>query len=119
MNNTIVEKLKNLSNVCDMDEREILEDMIHNAADYVRQVIIMECSAINFAGREGSEFRDKVTETDTRRSQIHNGLISTVNVVNRIAAIHNHPPIYTGESHRRCYGDFAINLVNEIFNGRT
>ena len=117
--NKIVEKLRNLSAVCDEDERELIEEMVHNAADYVRQVVIMESTAINFAGRKNDEFRDKVAETDTRRSLTHNNLISMVNVVNRIAQLHDHSLIYTGENHRRCDGDFAIKLVDEIFNSRT
>jgi len=114
----ITSRLKELSYVCCTDEQELIEQMVHSAADYVRQVVIMESTAMNLAGRDNESYRNKKLETDKTRTQIHNGLISKVDIVNRICEMHDLPPIYDGEEHRRCYGDFAIELVGEIFTER-
>ncbi len=114
----ISEKLKMLVGICDELERELVEEMIFDAAAYVRQVVIMESTSANFAGREGERYRNAVEETDKRRSEVHNGLINSVNIVNRLCEKYELEPIYTGGEQRRFYGDFAIELVNEIFVNR-
>ena len=117
--NGLTERLKELSGVCCSDEQELIEQMVHSAADYVRQVVVMESTAMNLAGRDKESFRSKKFETDGTRSQIHNGLIDKVRIVNRICKNHDLPPIYEGPEHRRNYGDFTIALVEEIFRNRT
>ena len=57
----LTEKLDRLLPLCDADERELIEDMISDAANYVKCVVIMESQAHNFAGREGQDYRDTVT----------------------------------------------------------
>ncbi|MBQ3054614.1 MAG: DUF3232 domain-containing protein [Oscillospiraceae bacterium] len=112
------EQLQALVHVCDSDERELIERMIHSSADYVRQVVIMESTRLNFAGRQSDDLRAKVSETDKVRTDRHNALIATVNIVNRICDAHHLPRIYCGSEKRREYGDFAIELTAEIFNDR-
>ena len=118
MKNIIIQ-LKKLSEACDSDECELIEKMVHNAADYVRQVVVMESISINLASRDNESYRNERLDADERRSLIHNGFIGSVNVVNRICEIHNFPPIYTYEKHRRLYGDFALEIVDEIFTNRS
>ena len=48
----------------------------------------------------------------------HNSLISATDIVNRLCTNHGLPLIYSGDSVRRHYGDFAIALVAEIFEAR-
>ena len=115
----ITEQLRELAEVCDSDERELIEQMVHSAADYVRQVVVMESTAMNLAGRDAENFRRQRLNTDEARSLIHNGFIADVVVVNRLCQNHGMQPIYTGQDHRRCFGDFAIRLVDEIFNDRS
>lgn len=114
----ITEKLEKMKSALSIPEREFVEQMIKSAADYVRQVTIMESVAANFAGRENEEYRVKLSTEDSARTGIHNGLITNVNAVNRMCEKYNLPPIYEGSSARREYGDFAIALVDEIFNAR-
>ena len=115
----LTERLKELSRVCCTDEQELIEQMVHSAADYVRQVVVMESTAMNFAGRDKESYRSKKAETDGATSQIHNGLINKVRIVNRICENHSLPPIYEGPEERKSYGTFAIVLVEEIFRNRT
>ena len=115
---TLMEQLNALTQVCDEDERALIEEMVLNAGDYVQAVISTECKRINYAGREGEGLRKTFSEADSRRTIVHNSLISMVDTVNKLCQLHNLPPIYTGDSQRRHYGDFAQQLVNEIFEER-
>ena len=114
----LTERLDLLLPLCDDDERELIEDMICDAANYVKCVAIMEAQAHNFAGRTGQDYRDTVTRADNTRHIQHNALISSVNVVNRICVSHNVEPIYQGDTVRKHYGDFALELITEIFVNR-
>ena len=55
----LTEQLKALSAVCCTDEQDFIERMVHSAADYVRQVVVMESTAMNLAGRANERFRQK------------------------------------------------------------
>ena len=115
---TYLTAISALTKVCDTDERELIEEMIFNAADYVQVVTTMETKRANYVGRQGADLREVVTMADSARSKIHNSLIARVNAVNRICDAHGLPRLYNGDEQRRHYGDFAIELVNEIFTMR-
>lgn len=114
----LMEQISSLVAVCNEVERKFIEKMVLAAGDYVRIVIQMKTKSLNYAGRTGEELRSAVQESDRERSSCHNALISCVDIANRICSAHNQPPIYTGSSARREYGDFAIALVSEIFSVR-
>lgn len=114
----LLKQINTLVTFCDEDECECIEEMIISAANYVQAVTEMECKALNFAKRSGDDFRSTVSAADSRRTNVHNGLISNVNIVNRICAMHDLPELYTGSDQRREYGDFAQKLVHEIFTQR-
>ena len=115
---TLMEQLNALAKVCDEDECAIIEEMIINASDYVQAVINTETKRVNYVGRQGENFRKIFSEADSHRTVVHNSLISMVDTVNKLCECHNLPQIYTGDSNRRCYGDFALKLVAELFEGR-
>ena len=115
---TLTEQILALSRVCDAEEREMIEEMILAAAAYIAAVVKMETSALNVAGRTDADLRDMVSETDRARTIAHDKLIVSVDIVNRISSTHDLPPIYTGSTVRRAYGDFALALSAEIFRDR-
>lgn len=114
----LMEQIAALAAVCDEDEADFLEKLIVSAADYTRAVIRMKTKSLNYVKRRGEELRMVVEETDGERSNCHNALISYVDIVNRICDFHALPRIYTGPNVRREYGEFAIRLVNEVFDQR-
>jgi len=116
--NTLLSRIQELVLVCDTDERELIEEMVTKAAAYVQAVTIMETTARNYTDRAADELREAVSSTDKSRRNVHNSLISAVDIVNRICAMHNQPALYTGSERRREYGDFALALVTEIFANR-
>ena len=111
-------RIDDLLKRCDGAERELIEQMIHNAADYVRAVIIMETAASNITERDLEEAREIRQSTDRARSVAHDAFISSVNVVNRICDAHKIRKLYDGAEDRREYGDFAMRLVSDIFSKR-
>lgn len=108
-----------LSAHCNDTERRMIEEMIVGAADYVHAVTVMETKVANYFGRSGDDKSEAVATADSWRTGRHESLMTKVNIVNRICANHGMEPIYTGGSHRRQYGDFALELVTEIFVGRS
>lgn len=115
----ILERLKELSDAVDDDLKDSVEDVVVAAGKYVSAVTTMECTARNFAGRTGADKREVVEQTDKARTIAHNSFISAVDLANRIANSQGMAPIYTGGSERRKYGDFALQIVDEIFKERT
>ena len=115
---TLFEQLTNLINTCDTEERELIEQMIRCAADYVKAVTEERLARMNLAGLEDSAKRENIVTKDETRSHCHNAFIDATNIVNRLCESHRLPLIYTGEKHRYHYGAFAGQLVDAIFENR-
>lgn len=114
----ILESISGLVALCRDAEKRMIEKMVMSAADYVQAVIEMKTTSFNYTARAGEDLRDHVERTDKKRRSAHDALISYVDIVNRLCVAHDYPPIYTSGEARREYGDFAIRLVNEIFEMR-
>ena len=114
----ILEKLADLSARVDDDLKEEVENVVLAAGRYVQAVTRMEVTARNLAGRSLADKRDEVARTDKERTVAHNAFIDAVDMANRLAATCGMEPIYTGGPERRCYGDFAMAIVEEIFTAR-
>lgn len=113
-----LEKISQLTSLCSEPEKKFIERMLLSAANYIQAVAEMETKALNYAGRPAQELRDAVSESDSARTRAHDSLIAAVNVANRICIAHGMEPLYTGDSVRRHYGDFALALTTEIFEQR-
>ena len=111
-------KIKELAECCNEMQRRLIKNMIHKAVDYVRAVVVMETAASNIEGLDSADAKELRESTDRARSLAHDAFISSVDVVNRICDKHGVPRIYTGGEHRREYGDFAMELVKDIFANR-
>lgn len=111
-------RIKELAECCNEVQRKMIKKMIHDAADYVRAVVVMETAASNIEGLDSADAKEIRESTDRARSMAHDAFISSVNAVNRICDKHGVPPIYTGSAERREYGDFAMELVEDIFANR-
>lgn len=111
-------KIFDLVQICNRAERFRISMMLNNAADYVRSVVAMEVVAARVEDLDTEDFKDQRESTDRTRSNDHNAFISSVDAVNKICDAHGIPHIYTGGSNRRDYGDFAMELVSDIFAKR-
>ena len=115
---TLLQQIEELKRHFDEEEMDCVEEMILKAGQYVQAVVRMETTARNWVGRGGEELREKVSSTDGSRRMAHNSLISATDIVNRLCKNHDLPLIYTGDTVRRHYGDFALALVKEVFEKR-
>lgn len=111
-------RIKELVDLCNSAERFRISMMLNNAADYVRSVVAMEVVAARVVDFNPEDFRDERQSTDRTRSNDHNSFISSVDAVNKICDAHGVPRIYVGGTERRAYGDFAMELVADIFGKR-
>lgn len=111
-------QINDLAKKCNDIECELIEQMIHNAADYVRAVIIMETAASNIASLDADGTREAKQSTDRVRTIAHDAFISSVNIVNRICDKYELRRIYTDGGDRRDYGEFALRIVRDIFASR-
>ena len=60
------------------------------------------------------EYQSKVTEMDRRRTMCHNSVLSSVNILNRLATKENLPLVYEGTvSNERPYRRDVANAVLE------
>ena len=110
---------KELIDLCTDAERFRISMMLNNAAEYVRAVVAMEVVAARVADFDDEDFKYERESTDRARSRAHDMFIASVNTVNDLCDIHSVPRIYTCGEARRAYGDFALELVSEIFSNRT
>ena len=113
-----MDRIKELVAICNSAERYRIACMLNNAADYVRAVTIMEVVAARIDDLDPEDFRDERASTDRARTNAHNDFIASVDVVNKICDTHNVPRLYTGGSERREYGDFAMELVADVYKNR-
>ncbi len=111
-------RIKELVELCNSAERFRISMMLNNAADYVRSVVAMEVVAARVVDLDPEDFREERESTDRNRSHTHDTFISSVDAVNKICDAHGVPRIYTGGTERRAYGDFAMELVADIFANR-
>lgn len=111
-------RIKELVELCNGAERFKISMMLNNAADYVRSVVAMEVVAAQVCEFDPEEYREERESTDRTRSNNHNTFISAIDAVNKICDVHGVSRIYTGSTDRRAYGDFAMELITDIFAKR-
>ena len=111
-------KFDELIRIAEASERDMIELMLHCAADYIRDTIYKETAIRNIVGFKSNEARSVVRLTDSACETRMDAFIATVNAVNGCCDAHGVPRIYLGSTDRRAYGDFAMELVADIFAKR-
>lgn len=103
----------------DEDCIELILDMEAACSEYVKTVVDMEFNRHYLKEiMDADEYRKEVESLDRARTIVHNDMMAKVNAVNRLCNNINAEAIYEGDEERSHYGDFAQDLVNEIFNER-
>lgn len=109
-----------ISNSEDLDCVEVLEDLVESAAEYVKDVNVLE-GGILIAKyyKDGEDYRNYIEGLDKERTSAHNELIANVKIINRLCKKYNLSPIYNGdEEDRIAIANFGFELVKEIFSTR-
>ena len=99
---------------------EIINTAMKSFVDYVSGVGQAELSTkMAYATLKEEELREKVSEMDSFRHTRHEEAIANVLLVNRLAAIYNTVPVFTGdESDRLQIADFCLEVTTYLFRNR-
>ena len=111
------------------DDRETVED-IENALmifeNYHKAIFDLEIKKRLYASgaMEADEYRELIPMLDKTRTYAHNALLTQVNILNRIAAEANLPPVYDGvvseeRPYRREVANAALDYVRGIILNRS
>lgn len=94
-------------------EINLLKNLVTTAVKYV-DIVVNQGMTLQ------SQRNDLIAleEIDTKRSRIHDSLISQISVVNRLCEKYGVATIYEGPDDRRSKGDFALQLVQSYFEDR-
>lgn len=103
------------------DDLSMIQDGINGMGEYISAVVNME-SAIQLAQirMDGDEFRVYVQSLDTARRHSHNGCLTSINLINRLATLNGLDVIFNIEGlDRTAIADKIIKpLVDEYFADR-
>ena len=102
------------------DDLELIEEIVKNCAEYVKDVDVGEAQIKRFyATLEGEELRERVAAVDQRRRIRHNEAITSCKMLNRIASLYNTEKVFTGDDTiREQVADFCLDLTTIIFQNR-
>lgn len=95
---------------------EFLNQNVQYMLDYVNIVVHQQHMMPILSFRyDGQEYRDRVEELDTRRRRIHNCAIDAINIINRMAKMHNMEDIFCVDTNDRyavadAIGDYVIEV---------
>lgn len=99
----------------DKDEAiSFITENIQHMLDYVNTVVHYQHMIPMLSFRyEGEEYRTRVMELDTRRRNVHNCAIDAINIINRMAKMHNMEDIFCVDTNDRyavadAIGDYVI-----------
>jgi porphobilinogen deaminase len=101
-------------------EKETIEELGEDCAEYVKRVAQME-NSINVSrfrlSRE--DYLDKIKNLDKMRKSYHDAVIVGVKVMNRLCALYEIPKIYKGDlSSRIEIAEFAKKYVDQLWDER-
>ena len=100
----------------DTEFLDILYGSLKSFEEYHSAIYDMESwmKIYSYKSVDKEEYQSKVTEMDRRRTMCHNSVLSSVNILNRLATKENLPLVYEGTvSNERPYRIDVANAVLE------
>ena len=100
----------------DKDMLDILYSSLKSFEEYHSVIFDMETwmKVFSYKSVDKEEYQSKVTDMNRRRTMCHNSVLSSVNILNRIAVKENLPLVYDGiVSEERPYRREVANAVLE------
>ena len=121
--NALTELIRRIATGIDPDcelDREALEDILPSFHDYVNTVVQGETRLLLFGQKEGQPYRELVSRYDQERHGKHETAIANVRALNRLAAIYELNPVFTGDdTQRHQMADFCLELDRYLFVNRS
>ena len=109
----------------DKDMLDILYSSLKSFEEYHSVIFDMEMwmKVFSYKSIDKEEYQSKVTDMDRRRTMCHNSVLSSVNILNRLAAKENLPLVYDGvvseeRPYRREVANAVLEYVENIVKNR-
>lgn len=127
MNTINAETILKLSSLYaeDTELLDILCSSLKSFEEYHSVIFDMETwiKVYSYKSVDKEEYQSKVTEMDRRRTMCHNSVLSSVNILNRLAAKENLPLVYDGvvseeRPYRREVANAVLEYVENIIKNR-
>lgn len=127
MNTINAETILKLSSlyVEDTEFLDILYSSLKSFEEYHSIIFDMESwmKVFSYKSIDKEEYQSKVTDMDRRRTMCHNSVLSSVNILNRLAAKENLPLVYDGivseeRPYRREVANAVLEYVENIIKNR-
>ncbi len=127
MNTINAETILKLSSLYaeDTELLNILCSSLKSFEEYHSVIFDMETwiKVYSYKSVDKEEYQSKVTEMDRRRTMCHNSVLSSVNILNRLAAKENLPLVYDGvvseeRPYRREVANTVLEYVENIIKNR-
>ena len=122
-----INTLKKLAEIYQEDNEllDILYSSIKSFEEYHLAIYEMESwmKVYSYKSVDKEEYQSKVTDMDRRRTMCHNSVLSSVNILNRLAAKENLPLVYDGivseeRPYRREVANAVLEYVENIIKNR-
>ena len=109
----------------DKDILDILYSSLKSFEEYHSVIFDMETwmKVFSYKSIDKEEYQSKVTDMDIRRTMCHNSVLSSVNILNRLATKENFPLVYDGivseeRPYRREVANAVLEYVENIIKNR-
>ena len=109
----------------DYDVLDIVYSALRSFEEYHSAIFDMETwmKVYSYKSVDKEEYKSKVTEMDRRRTMCHNSVLSSVNILNRLATKENLPLVYDGvvseeRPYRREVANAVLEYVENIIKNR-
>ncbi len=121
------ETITKLITTCQEDKNmlDILYSSLKSFEEYHSVIFDMETwmKVFSYKSVDKEEYQSKVTDMDRRRTICHNSVLSSVNILNRLAAKENLPLVYDGvvseeRPYRREVANAVLEYVENIVKNR-
>lgn len=109
----------------DKDMLDILYSSLKSFEEYHSVIFDMETwmKVFSYKSIDKEEYQSKVTDMDRRRTMCHNSVLSSVNILNRLADKENLPLVYDGvvseeRPYRREVANAVLEYIENIIKNR-
>ena len=113
-------KIRNNNGPDRQGDLDTIKDIMVSLFAYVETVVQGETEIrLRDDNTDGQEYRNLISEYDSRRHSRHEAAISSTKLLNRLAAAYGTEAIFTGdESQRHQIADFCLEFCSWLFNNR-
>lgn len=124
LNTSIIKNLITLHNT-DKETLEIIQECLHSFEQYHSAIYEMETKMhiYSYKSMDADEYKTMVEEMDRRRTRMHNSVLASVNILNRLTASQNLAPVYDGtvseeKPYRRDVANAVLAYVEDVIKNR-